>query len=122
MSLHDRYGLRISRFGVKYDSAWVPETKAAGFSGSGFLGQFLHVLPQQRIVAVRMRRRGHGGLTDQKGRFSGMLPLLMAAVAEGDATRTASLQRLYRAGRGIQSKMAPDHGNRIFAPQPPHGL
>jgi 23S rRNA (pseudouridine1915-N3)-methyltransferase len=32
ISLHDRYSLRISRFGVKYDSAWVPETKAGGFS------------------------------------------------------------------------------------------
>ena len=32
ITLHDRYALRINRFGPKYVSRWVPESKSGSFS------------------------------------------------------------------------------------------
>jgi CubicO group peptidase (beta-lactamase class C family) len=56
-----------------YDHTWrrgLPDGKilglrTVGFYGDGWLGQFVVVLPKERIVAVRMRR-GTGGPDDDK--------------------------------------------------------
>jgi len=53
ISLHERYAERIERFGVRYESAWVPETRP----GSRFSDE--HV--RERDAATLLARSAGGG-------------------------------------------------------------
>jgi CubicO group peptidase (beta-lactamase class C family) len=68
---------QFKSIGVPYKE-YVPH-EICGYCAEGWLGQYLVVLADEKIVAVRQRREGHGAL-DNMNDFPDFIPMLCSVV------------------------------------------